>query len=53
MLLDNIPKDGSSRRPKVNQLNFERDLPEELVTLAKEGGVELQSHADNRGRLSR
>lgn len=47
-LLDNIPKDSRPRQPKVNQLNFERDLPEELVTLAKEGGVELQSHADNR-----
>lgn len=47
-LLGNIPKESPLRRPKVNQLNFERDMPDALVALAKEEGVELQSHADNR-----
>ncbi|KAG9017483.1 hypothetical protein FRB90_001127 [Tulasnella sp. 427] len=48
-LISKISKDGSLRRPQLNQLNFERDLPDALVGLAKEEGVELQSHADNRG----
>lgn len=47
-LLNSIAKDGPLRRPKLDQLNFERDLPEPLAALAKEEDIELQSHADNR-----
>ncbi|KAG9005854.1 hypothetical protein FRB94_003925 [Tulasnella sp. JGI-2019a] len=36
------------RRPKINQLNFDRELPEPLDKLAKAEGIELQSHSDNR-----
>ncbi|KAG8917225.1 hypothetical protein FRC02_003271 [Tulasnella sp. 418] len=43
---------GSSdlRKPSINQLNFENEveLPQSLSDLAKNEGIQLQSHADNR-----
>ncbi|KAG8864910.1 hypothetical protein FRB96_003497 [Tulasnella sp. 330] len=36
------------RRPTIDQLNFDRELPEPLAKLAKAEGIQLQSHSDNR-----
>ena len=52
-LLDKIPMSETPlRRPRIDQLNFDRDLPEPLSKLAKAEGIELQSHSDNRGRYT-
>lgn len=52
-LLSQLPSKDSAadcvRRPKIDQLNFDKELPERLVKLAKEEGIALQSHSDNRG----
>jgi len=45
-LLSQLPE--GARKPKIDQLNFDRELPESLAILSKEQGVQLQSHSDNR-----
>lgn len=49
-LLSQLPPElATTRRPTIDQLNFDRELPEALVELAKQEGITLQSHSDNRG----
>ncbi|KAG8906828.1 dynamin-like GTPase mgm1 [Tulasnella sp. 403] len=40
--------EAAVRRPAIDQLNFDRELPPHLAELAKLEGIELHSHSDDR-----
>lgn len=43
--------DAKFKPPRIDQLNFDDDLPAPLITLAEEEGIALVSHSDELGKL--
>lgn len=43
-------RNAKLKPPRIDQLNFDDDLPATLTTLAEEEGIALVSHSDELGK---